>query len=98
MSTLAVRTAMVVEVRETGNPPGGQWQTAEYVEQGDSTVVGPSMRFYMCGRHVRNDARGASCKLRDLAVYVLASQGAVGLPITSRTLRQEGDNNVQRAF
>ncbi len=72
MTALTLHTAMVVEVRQPGNEPSRQWQTAEYVEQGESTVVGPSMRFYMCGRHVRHDARLAGCKLRDLAVQVLA--------------------------
>ncbi len=48
---------MVVEVREPGNEPSGRWQTAEYLEHGESTVVGPSMRFYMSGRHVRHAAR-----------------------------------------
>ena len=72
MTLLLLRTAMVVEVLEPGDQPGGQWQTAEFVEQGESTVVGPSMRFYMCGRRVRRAAQLASRKLGDLAVQVLA--------------------------
>ena len=65
MTYIHLSAAMVVEVLAPDDQAGGdQWQTAEYVEQGESTVVGPSMRFYVCGRYFRIGSHfrlGASC-------------------------------------
>ena len=88
---------MVVEVLE----PGGQWQTAEYVEHSESTVVGPSMRFYMCGRRVcYGTMRHCVYCITWLCKSRITRPGS-GFSSRSRrpcalALRQEGDNNVQR--
>lgn len=64
---------MIVEAHKPGNEPNGQrqsadYQSAEYLEQGESTVVGPSMRFYVGGRCAAMICVCASCRPLDMAV------------------------------
>ena len=91
---------MIVEELKPGNKPSEQWQSAVYLEQGDSTVVGPFMRFYVGGRHAHTRipytqhagclAGRVTCNRREMSTLLRKHARKLLL-----ALRQEGHDGLQ---